>query len=422
MRYRIAKFEKSDKESSQTEEGPREPGDIYKQLAESLDELVYRADPKTFVATYVNSSIERIFGYSVEEWLKDPELWEKAIYPEDKERVLAAFTELQKEFKNDVIDYRIVRKDGTVLWVEDRVSWEKDHHGNVVSLAGVMSDITERKKAGEEQKKQWDQFQEQVSETKYLNRAMVNLSEDLHITNASLESLTQQLTDANKELEAFSYSVSHDLRAPLRAIDGFSKILLEDHSKTLGKEGQRILEVVRDNTKYMGKLIDDLLSFSRLGRKEIKTTRIDMGALIKNVQKASMSGISNRQIQWETNKLPPAYGDNSLIRQVIINLLSNAVKFTGSKKAAVIVVGSKKKGKETLYYVKDNGIGFDMKYVGKLFDVFQRLHSSTEFEGTGVGLAIVKRIIQKHGGRVWAEGKVDQGATFYFSIPTKGDK
>ncbi|MGB8216907.1 MAG: ATP-binding protein [Candidatus Methanoperedens sp.] len=233
---------------------------------------------------------------------------------------------------------------------------------------------------------------------------------------------TTQLEAANKELEAFSYSVSHDLRAPLRAIDGFSRVLLEDYSNKLDSEGGRLLNIVRDNTQKMGQLIDDLLALSRLGRKQMEISEIDMAKLAKSVFDELKTTVPDRAIQLDIKALPPAHGDPSMIRQVFVNLLSNAIKFTRPNEKAVIEISGTTKGNENVYCVKDNGVGFDMQYLNKLFGVFQRLHSAEEFEGTGVGLALVQRIIYRHGGRVWAEGKVNEGATFCFTLLDGGTK
>jgi len=230
------------------------------------------------------------------------------------------------------------------------------------------------------------------------------------------------LEAVNKELEAFSYSVSHDLRAPLRAIDGFSKIFLEDYSDKLGDEGKRVLSVIRSNTNKMGELINDLLEFSRLGRKEMRVSDINMDILVRTVFKELKLSILRRKMKFNVRTIPSTFGDRAMIQEVFVNLLSNAIKFTEPKETAIIEVGSKEEKEENIYYVKDNGVGFDMKYVDKLFGVFQRLHAADEFKGTGVGLALVKRIIERHGGRVWAEGKVNEGATFYFTLPKKGEK
>ena len=234
-----------------------------------------------------------------------------------------------------------------------------------------------------------------------------------------LLSYTAQLEDTNKELEAFSYSVSHDLRAPLRAIDGFSRVILEDYLDKLDDEGKRVLNIIRGNTQKMGQLIDDLLAFSRLGRQQISPSDIRMADLAKGVFEDIKPPANERNLQFNMKTLPFAQGDRSMIKQVFANLLSNAIKFTRPKEIATIEIGGTNDGVENVYYVKDTGVGFDMQYVNKLFGVFQRLHSAEEFEGTGVGLAIVQRIIHRHGGRVWAEGKVGEGAIFYFSLPTK---
>ena len=245
--------------------------------------------------------------------------------------------------------------------------------------------------------------------------------EEVHKLNEELEKRvlqrTAQLEAANRELESFSYSVSHDLRAPLRAIDGFSKILFEDYADKLDDEGKRLFDVIRGNTHKMGKLIEDLLALSRIGRKEIDLLEIDMDKLAKAVFDEIKATVPEREIQFDIKPLPPAYGDEGLLRQVFFNLLFNAIKFTRFRENAIIEVGGYAEGPENVYYVKDNGIGFDMQYADKLFGAFQRLHSE-QFEGTGIGLAIVQRIINRHGGRVWAEGKVNEGATFYFTLPT----
>lgn len=224
---------------------------------------------------------------------------------------------------------------------------------------------------------------------------------------------------ANKEMEAFSYSVSHDLRAPLRAIDGFTQILVEDYGGKLDDEGKRIAGIIRTSTKQMGTLIDDLLAFSRLGRQEIKKIPIDMGVLADETYKAIRQASPDRNIEFTMGTLPNINGDADMIRQVWVNLFTNAIKFTGKKEKAKIEVGSTSDGDMVTYYIKDNGAGFDMQYVGKLFGVFQRLHSIEEFDGNGIGLSNVKRIIERHGGKVWAEGKVGEGATFYFALPKK---
>lgn len=233
---------------------------------------------------------------------------------------------------------------------------------------------------------------------------------------------TERLDAANKDLESFSYSISHDLRSPLRAIDGFSRILTKDYAGKLDSEGIRLLNVVRANAQKMGELIDDILAFSRVGRAEISFSEVDMEALAKTTCEKLASEAGGRSVSCEIGPLPRARGDRAMMTQVFMNLLSNAVKFTAPRDTAKIEVGARENGGETLYYVKDNGVGFDAAYSHKLFGVFQRLHGMDEFEGTGIGLSIVKRIVEKHGGRVCADGAVDKGAEFYFTLPQRNNK
>jgi two-component system sensor kinase len=243
----------------------------------------------------------------------------------------------------------------------------------------------------------------------------------LRTLNSELTRETVKLEDANNELEAFAYSVSHDLRVPLRAIDGFSRIVIEDYEKDLDEEGVRLLNVVRDNTKKMGQLIDDILLLSRAGRQEMKISELDMSSLAKNIYADFDQDTKGRTVIFSVDDIPRAMGDRALLTQVFTNLIGNAIKFTGDKDISKIEVGFKDAKDDNIYYVKDNGAGFDMKYYDKLFGLFQRLHTQEEFQGTGVGLSIVQRIVSRHGGRVWGEGELDKGATIYFSLPKNLD-
>jgi PAS domain S-box-containing protein len=288
------------------------------------------------------------------------------------------------------------RRDGEKRLLAWRSRSLKDDAGNVTGALSTARDITEMKEAEEEIRKLNVELEQRVEER------------------------TAQLQATNKELEAFAYSVSHDLRSPLRAIDGYTRILLEDYEPLFDKEGKRICSVIRDNTRNMGSLIDDLLSFSRLGRTEMQCSKIDMKTMVKSIFFEITTPEDRKRISFSVNSIPPATGDPSLMRQVWMNLLSNAVKFTSKLNKPVIKVGAKRSGDKIIYTVADNGAGFDMKYANKLFGVFQRLHSTSEFEGNGVGLAIVQRVIHRHGGRVWAEGAVNEGAKFSFSLPVKG--
>lgn len=255
-----------------------------------------------------------------------------------------------------------------------------------------------------------------VTELKQAQRNIAELNQGLE---EKIIKRTEQLNLANKELENFSYSVSHDLRSPLRIIDGYSQILLEDYAPQLDADGQQTIQVIMRNAKKMGQLIDDLLDFSRSGKKEMKMGQVNMNELVAEVLQELRSGGVRVPAALRCHPLQDAWGDSNLLRQVWVNLLSNAVKYSANRAQPEVEIGMQERGNEQVYYVKDNGAGFDMKYAGKLFGVFQRLHRQDQFSGTGVGLALVQRIIIRHGGRVWAEAKEDAGATFYFTLPAK---
>ncbi len=285
-------------------------------------------------------------------------------------------------------------KAGNPRWTQGLMYPLKDPDGRVREVVLVQEDITERREAEEE----------------------------IRNLNASLEhkvrERTAQLEDAVRELEAFSYSVSHDLRAPLRHIGGFVELLSKRAAPVLDADSLRYVGIISESVQRMDKLISELLSFSRMSRQELLRSRFNLSESVGQCIRELDSEVQNRHVTWKLASLPDAVGDQTLLRQVLANLLSNAVKFTRLREEACIEVGSQPDGEgSTAYFVRDNGVGFDMKYVDKLFGVFQRLHGASQFEGTGIGLANVRRIINRHGGRVWAEGRPGEGAVFYFSLP-----
>jgi PAS domain S-box-containing protein len=370
------------------------------ELRESEDKFKYVFDHSPVGKTLtlpsglleVNHAFCEILGYSEKEL--GYTRWQDITYPDDIELTQRAIDQLLSEKQNSVrFVKRYLHKNGSVVWVDVVTSLRRDAEKKPLYFLTSIIDITERKRAEEELRSSHEHLEALVRER------------------------TGKLEDANKELESFSYSVSHDLRTPLRAIDGFCHILMDDYSEKLDDEGKRLLNVVRDNTQKMGQLIDDILAFSRTGRVGFSFSEIDMEGLARAVVEELKPSGGNLHVEIET--IPPSVGDHAMMHQVFVNLLSNAIKFSRRKENAIIKVGGSIQGNEAVYFVKDNGAGFDMKYVDKLFGVFQRLHAVNDFEGTGIGLAIVKRIITRHGGRVWAEGQVNEGATIYFALPTK---
>ena len=255
-----------------------------------------------------------------------------------------------------------------------------------------------------------------ISERQRAEREVRALNQDLE---RRVEDRTAALLEANRELEAFSYSVSHDLRAPLRHISGFAEMLRKKAEGQLDETCQRYVLTIQESGQHAGALVDDLLAFSRMGKAEMRLGVVDMNSIVAAVRKDLAIEIDQRDVQWKVDELPPAYGDSSMLRLVWQNLIGNAVKYTKKRSTATIEIGAKSEAGETIYFVRDNGAGFDMRYVDKLFGVFQRLHGKEEFEGTGIGLANVRRIVNRHFGRTWAEGEVDNGATFYFTLPNK---
>ena len=358
-------------------------------IVESSDDAIIGKDLRGIVTSW-NAGAEKEFGYSASEMIGHS--ISRLIPGERQEEERKILGKIECGEKVRQFETVRLRKDGSTFDVSVTVSAIKDAAGRIVGASKVVRDITERKRAEEE----------------------------IHKLNTDLEQRvierTAELETANKELEAFSYSVSHDLRAPLRAVDGFSQALLEDYGPQLPEEGRRDLETIREGAQQMGLLIDDLLTFSRLSRAPLNKREVNNVKLVRSVINDLGSQQDGRQIDLAIGELPASAGDPALLKQVWTNLLSNALKYTRLRETAVIEVGCSLEQGENVYFVRDNGTGFDMRYADKLFGVFQRLHRAEEFEGTGVGLAIVQRIIHRHGGRVWAEAAVDRGATFYFTL------
>jgi PAS domain S-box-containing protein len=338
------------------------------------------------VITYWNRGARELYGWTAEEAVgKRADELLQTVYPVPVEKIYA---ELLRSGRWDG-ELEKARADGTRLVISARWSLRRDEQGRPAAILATNNDITERKR--------WEQ-------------EILSLNQELGKRSAQLEA-------SNKELEAFAYSVSHDLRAPLRHVAGFSELLQKSTASLLDQKSHRYVGIILESAKRMGYLIDDLLAFSRIGRAETHKTMVNLGQLVEEALRDVRQDTDRRDIVWRVGELSACYGDRSMLRLVFVNLISNAVKFTRTRARAEIEIGSlNQEQKEMVVFIRDNGVGFDMKYVSKLFGVFQRLHRPETFEGTGIGLATVQRIVNRHGGRVWAEGVVDQGATFYFSL------
>jgi len=340
------------------------------------------------VITFWNRGAQELYGWTAEEAVgKRAHELLHTVFPAPAEEILA---ELLRTGRWDG-ELEKTKADGTRVVVSSRWSLRRDEQGRPAAVLATNNDITEQR-----------QREQQI-------RA---LNEDLSNRSAELEA-------SNKELEAFAYSISHDLRAPLRHMVGYTELLQKNILSTLDEKSRRYMATILEAAKKMGTLIDDLLAFSRIGRAETRETAINIEQLVKEVLSEVQQETDRRKIAWKLSPLPEVYGDRSMLKLALVNLISNAVKFTRTRSRPEIEIGCvENKKNRTVMFVKDNGVGFDMKYVNKLFGVFQRLHPTEAFEGTGIGLATVQRIIHRHGGRVWAESAVDKGATFYLSVPT----
>lgn len=381
-------------ERIKAEEKLRESEERLRLATEQSNVAVWEYDLNTYSLSR-SPNHDRLYGIGWQQkWDNDTFL--NAIHPDDREysNNLIRNVVCANGPDNYSYDFRVIFPDHTIRWllVNGRVI-ERNETGQGIKVRGTLMDITERK-----------QFQEK-----------------LETLNAQLEQKVQQRTalleEANKELEAFSYSVSHDLRAPLRHINGYVDMLNRKYYDKLDEKARHYLDTISGAATKMGTLIDDLLQFSRTGRKEISFTELDLNILVQEVLKELEPVINARKIKWDIQELPKVSGDYTLMKLVWTNLIDNAIKYTRNQPVAKISVGYKTEMENFVFCISDNGVGFDMKYANKLFGVFQRLHSQSEFEGTGIGLANVQRIIHKHSGRVWAEAEKDRGASFYFSLP-----
>jgi PAS domain S-box-containing protein len=342
------------------------------------------------IVTSWNRGAEQIFGYSAAEMLGQPIL--RLIPPDRQNEEAEILASVRRGESIRHLDTVRVRKDGSLIDVSISTSAIKDKAGHIIGASKIARDITERKQAEEKVRQLNAELEQKVA------------------------SRTAELKAANAELEAYSYSISHDLRAPLRAMSGFARILEEQFKGQLTSEAQHAIERICTNATKMGQLIDGLLDFSSLNWRPVTKKSLQPTRIARGVFEELRQEIGARRVVIKIDSLPRCAADPTLLKQVFVNLLSNALKYSRDRNPARIKVGSHRKNGETVYFVQDNGAGFNMEYAGKLFRVFQRLHTPDQFEGTGAGLAIVHRIIQRHDGRIWAEAAVDQGATFYFTM------
>ncbi len=379
-------------ERKRAEKALKESEEQFRTMANAMPQLAWIAKADGYIFwynhrwyEYTGTTPEQMEGWG----------WQSVHDPAVLPQVMHNWTGAISSGKPFDMEFPLRGADGQFHTFLTRVQPVRDASGQIVQWFGTNTDIESLKQAEE---------------------VITRLNSELE---QRVIQRTSELEAANKELEAFSYSVSHDLRAPLRSIDGFSRIILEEYSDKFDAEGKRLLNIIRSNTQKMGELITDLLDLSRVGRDEMKTVRIDMSTLANSIFHEVVPPDARNQYSISIGALPDAYGDPSLMRQVWRNLISNAIKFTAPKDVRRIEIGGRTEESQTVYFIRDSGVGFDPQYTHKLFGVFQRLHKTEEFEGTGVGLAIVQRIVHRHGGQAWAEGKIGAGATFYFSLTSK---
>lgn len=367
----------------------------FKELTESIPQMVWTCRGDDGSCDYLSPQWLSYTGLPADEQLGFG--WLNQVHPNDRTGTMEKWHEAVESAGIFDVEFRIRRFDGEYRWFKTRAVPSRDDKGKIVKWIGSNTDIEDSKRA-----------EEQIRE----------FTETLELRIAER---TSELELAIKELESFSYSVSHDLRAPLRHIDGFVKLLADRESERFDETSQRYVKVVSNAVAKMGILIDELLAFSRTSRREIQSARVDLNDLVKESLHVLEPAMSGRSINWKVAPLPDALGDPTLLGLVFSNLLSNAVKFTRGRSTAEIEIGSTDKNSSMTIYVKDNGVGFDMTYSKKLFGVFQRLHGENEFEGIGIGLATVQRVVNRLGGSVWADAEVDKGATFYFTLKKAGD-
>jgi len=361
----------------------------YRQLVESTTAIPWELDLLTWNFTYIGPQAVAVLGYPVQDWYKE-KFWEGHIHPDDAQSAFTFCTNATKAGKDYSFEYRMVTKSEKIIWIKDDVKIIYKN-SKAVGLQGYMFDITKQKLNEIELEKYHDKLELLITER------------------------TKELVASNKELEAFSYSVSHDLRAPLRGIDGFSQILLEDYKDSLDETAVDYLYRIRKSAQVMGQIINDLLLLSRVTRQEIKLATINVSSLAsKSINRLREN--NDRKINVSIEDDLTTRADENLMSIIIENLISNAWKYTSKKTQATIEIGSILKNNKNYFYIKDNGVGFNIEFVDKIFQPFQRLHSSKEFEGTGIGLATVARVIHKHGGDIFAESEPDKGATFYFNL------